>query len=256
MAAEYHIAIEATDYKAGEIFLPPIKEPKNIDGVEIKLFHADDPDAKAQESRIFGKITRDEKPVNGAWVSAWPLIQEDNAANCPMLRGRLVPSGGFAFQAALSADGKYSIEGLRPARYHILVQEPGQAPFLTQEVPLHKADREREVNVEITPGGNIEGKVAETPGELAGTLWVVAFNDNVFLSETRVGKDGRFSFKDLPPGHYGLKAGHDNYHESHGLSEEDSWKKSADPWKEAVSVTVESGKTAKDITVVLPEMKK
>jgi hypothetical protein len=230
-----------------------MKEPKDIDGINMRLLHSDDVVVKAQVTRIFGKLTRDGKPVTGARVSAWYLRRESEAVNCRMQRGRIIPEGGFLCQFNVSSDGTYSLGGLESAQYHLLVQEPGRGSWLSQRVAVLKSDRELEMNLEITAGGSIDGKVEGIPAELAGQVWVVAFNDNVFSCETRVQKDGVFSFKNLPPGDYGLKAGHDNYFEKPDMGEKESWTTPADPWKKAVKVTVEGGKPAGNIVIRFPE---
>ena len=231
-----------------------MKEAKDVDGIEIRLLHHDDVVVKAQVTRIFGKLTRDGKPVTGARVSAWYLRGENEAINCRMQRGRIIPEGSFPCQFSVSSDGAYSLGELESAQYHLLVQERGHGPWLSQRIAVLKSDRELEMNLEITAGGNIDGKVEGIPADLAGQVWVVAFNDNVFSCETRVQKDGAFSFKDIPPGNYGLKAGHDNYFEKPDLGEKESQTKPADPWKKAVKVIVEDGKTAANIAIRFPEI--
>ena len=82
------------------------------------------------------------------------------------------------------------------------------------------------------------------PAGLEGHLWVVAFSRTAIRMEARVRRDGAFAFLRVPPGQYGLKAGHDAYEDSDvprslDISEED-WVRPADPWKRARIVEVES----------------
>ena len=52
------------------------------------------------------------------------------------------------------------------------------------------------------------------PAEWAGSLWAVAFNHAGLRTETRLNPDGAFQFRQLPPGEYGLKVGHDAFMEN------------------------------------------
>lgn len=89
----------------------------------------------------------------------------------------------------------------------------------------------------------------------------MAFSPISVLAETRVDADGRFAFKQLPPGKYGLKVGHngcelsDHPELSRVKSIDDvpkqDWTQIDDPWQKATVVHVEPGHDVKDVQLQL-----
>ena len=71
------------------------------------------------------------------------------------------------------------------------------------------------VDIAVTDGGAIEGRVENVPAAMAGQVWVIAFDATILRREALVSADGTFRLEDLPPGRYGLKAGHDAYTDPH-----------------------------------------
>jgi hypothetical protein len=113
-----------------------------------------------------------------------------------------------------------------------------------------------EVDIDVTNGGAIEGRVENVPTATAGQVWVIAFDVTILRREALVFADGTFRLEDLPPGRYGLKSGHDAYTDPHVPREKagekrdpKDFEKLAEPWQGAVVVTVESGKTARGVVV-------
>jgi hypothetical protein len=89
-------------------------------------------------------------------------------------------------------------------------------------------------------------------------VWVVAFSKTAVREEARVAPDGTFALPPLPPGEYGLKAGHDAYEDAEvypGLLVRDhpeAAKEPADPWKQARVVTVKAGQETSGVEVEFP----
>jgi hypothetical protein len=78
----------------------------------------------------------------------------------------------------------------------------------------------------------------------------------ILRREALVSADGTFRLEDLPPGHYGLKAGHDAYTDPHvprrkagEKHDPKDFEKLAEPWQGAVAVTVELGETTRGVVV-------
>ena len=65
----------------------------------------------------------------------------------------------------------------------------------------------------------------------------MAFSKTAVQAEARVGPGGEFTLPSLPPGEYGLKAGHDAYDDAEvypgklAMEHPESFKETADPWK-------------------------
>ena len=72
-----------------------------------------------------------------------------------------------------------------------------------------------------------------------------------------MGIDGAFHLSELPPGRYGLKAGHDSYEDPHvpkiefgpGKPPDPNFFKPAEPWQGAAIVTVKPGETTRGVIV-------
>jgi hypothetical protein len=84
----------------------------------------------------------------------------------------------------------------------------------------------------------------------------VAFTDTALQAETRVLSDGTFSLRQLPPGRYGLKVGHDAYRDSEipdrSNHSPEAWGATPEPWKRAVVVEVTAGEERSGIELELP----
>jgi hypothetical protein len=86
-------------------------------------------------------------------------------------------------------------------------------------------------------------------------MWVVAFSPMTLRAETRVRLDGSFTLDRLAPGKYFLKVGHDAYRDDEVpkiLTRESIRTHKPDPWKQAVTVTVQSGRTVESPPLELP----
>jgi hypothetical protein len=140
----------------------------------------------------------------------------------------------------------YSLDvPFRSETWYVAAEEPGQA--VTQVGPILMAlNQNRTVDIACTPGGRIRGRVEGVPRGWEGHVWVIAFSGAAVRTEVRVAQDGTFTLPPLPPGGYGLKAGHNAYEDPDvhpgGLMREhpESFKETGDPWKQAKVVKVET----------------
>jgi hypothetical protein len=153
-------------------------------------------------------------------------------------------------------DSTFTLENLKAGLWFLVYEEPTGPPTIVGPVTITSKDRTMAVNIVVTDGGAIEGRVENVPTAMAGQVWVIAFDATILRRETLVSADGTFRLEDLPPGRYGLKAGHDAYTDPHvprwkagEKSDPKDFEKLAEPWQGAVVVTVESGKTARGVVV-------
>jgi hypothetical protein len=246
------------------VFLGKVAAKQNLSGVVVKLAREAGAKAKQETTRVTGVVTRDGKPVaGGGRVGGWRKRRKEmNRVNAAIHRGRVVAMAGFEFAwARVGPDGSYALENLKPdprfGPWFIVYEEPGRAPTVVGPIKITAKDRALTVDVAAADGGAIEGRVEGVPAAMAGQVWVVAFDGGVIRREALAAPDGTFRLEGLPPGRYGLKAGHDAYEDPHvprgDLTEVDrsEWEKSAEPWQGAVAVTVEPGATARGVVVDL-----
>jgi hypothetical protein len=213
---------------------------------------------------VTGVVTRDGKAVGGGRVGGWQKRRkETNRPNVAILRGRTLPMWGYEFvRTTVNPDGTFALENLKAGPWfgpwYFVYEEPTGPPTIVGPVTITSKDRTMTVDIAVTPGGAIEGRVENVPTAMAGQVWIIAFDATILRREALVSADGTFRLEDLPPGRFGLKAGHDAYTDPHvprwKLGEERApkdFEKLAEPWQGAVVVTVEPGKTARGVVVDL-----
>ncbi|WP_169977692.1 carboxypeptidase-like regulatory domain-containing protein [Tautonia rosea] len=183
-----------------------------------------------------------------------------NRVNAAIRRGRTVPMNGYEWAwSRVEADGSFAIDDLaidtRWGSWFLVYDGTDGASAVVGPLDIGRDDREVEVEIPVLEHGSIEGMVEHVPEAMAGQIWVVLFDDGVVRRETLASPDGAFRFDRLPPGRYGLKAGHDGSKDPHvpSLDRENPdptlWQKPAEPWQGAVIVAVEPGETAERVVV-------
>ncbi len=211
---------------------------------------------KAKEIRtgLAGVATRDGKPVASGRVGARQKLRDMDRINVAVHRGRTTFRGGYEFAwSPIAADGSYAIEGLKPGKWYLALEEPGRASTIVGPIDLKLSERIKKQDIAAVPGGAIEGRVENVPAAMAGMTWVIAFDGAVTRAEARVEPDGTFRLADLPPGRHGLKAGHDAYDDPQSLSKlgvegfAGHFQLPAQPWSGAVVVEVKPGETARGV---------
>ncbi len=251
-ADTYHIAISAEGYIDGELFMEPIAAEQNIDGIVIKLSQSKVGKPNTERVNVTGKVTRDGVPIAGQRIGAWRKRREMDRVNVTVHRGRTVEPSGFEFAATMTrTDGSYEFNLLEPVSWFFVVEDLDNRTTVVGPTKLMKGEMNRSIPLALTESGSIEGKVTNIPYGLAGNVWVVAFSDGVVLREVRVKPDRTFRLDGLPPGKYGLKAGHDDYQDPHIIQEakREDFAKLAEPWQGAVVVKVELRGKVKDVVV-------
>ena len=195
----------------------------------------------------------------GGRVGAWQKLREHIRGNVPMRRGRPSPPGGYEFAASkVGPGGSFALDGLKPGEWYFTFEEPGRASTLVGPFALKKGEAAHPLTITPTPGATIEGWVENVPPAMLGQVWVVAFDDRITRREALAGTDGTFRLEGLPPGRYGLKAGHDAYEDPQSLGhlrrpEMEKYRKElfepAEPWRGAVVVEARAGEMTRDVVL-------
>jgi hypothetical protein len=254
--------VTADGYLEGELFLGKIAAKQNLTGVVVKLARATGEKAKGETTVVKGVVTRGGKPKGGGRVGGWKKRRKEmNRPNVAMMRGRTLPMSGYEFaQTTVNSDGTFALRNLKAdprfGPWFFMFDELTGPPTIVGPVVITNKDRTLTVDIAVTQAGAIEGRVENVPAAMAGMVWVIAFDGTILRREVLVSVDGTFRLGDLPPGRYGLKAGHDAYVDPHVRRskpgetpdpKEDA--KPAEPWQGAVVVTVEPGITVRGAVV-------
>jgi Carboxypeptidase regulatory-like domain len=251
-----HLTVRAPGYDDAEANLDERKDYEEITGVVIKARRngSSAPADAIPVAKIQGRLTRDGRPVTSAWVGGVRVRSERKLPYVDIQRGRTVRTewNPFSFATAGSS-GNYSLELRNDDRWYVVVEEPNQAPTIRGPFEM-KLGQTRKLDIELEPGGSISGKVRGIPAPAAGQWWVVAFDRGVWRSETRISKDGRFRLDRLPAGEFGLKVGHDGFHDADNpdhLTESET-NNVADPWHGAQVVNLRPGQAVRDVVLEVP----
>jgi hypothetical protein len=282
---EYHLTLVAAGYHDAEAYTPKVTELKTVGGIVVKMKKktdgpnptvatqslsgtvtrdveikkkTDGPNPTVATQSLSGTVTRDGRAVKSGWVGLWALRRTRNAPNSPVQRGRTVVGDPIPYASAAIHDGSYRLEApFQSDTWYVVVEEPGHA--LTQVGPVSIALKEqKKLDITCTEGGRIRGRVLGVPAAWDGHVWVVAFSKTAVLAEALVDSRGQFTLPSLPPGEYGLKAGHNGYADAEvypgGLMREhpESFNETANPWKRAKIVTVEPGRDTEIVEVEFP----
>jgi len=256
---EYHLTFTAAGYHDAEAYSPKVTELRTVTGIVARMKKKNDGSTPtiARQS-ISGTVNRDGRPIRSGWVGLWALRRPRNAVNSPVLRGRTVVGEPIPYASAAIHDGSYRLDvPFQSETWYVVVEEPGHA--LTQVGPVSIALKEQKtLNIACAQGGRIRGRVTDIPAGWEGHVWVVAFSKTAVQAEVRVEPSGQFTLASLPPGEYGLKAGHDAYEDAEvypgKLAREhlESFKEIADPWKRAKLVTFKQGRDSVIVEVEFP----
>jgi hypothetical protein len=251
-----HLTVRSPGYDDAEANLDERKEYEDIAGVVIKARRngSSAPSDAIPMPKIQGRLTRKGRPVASAWVSAVRVRDERKLPYVDIQRGRTVRTqwNALSFVAATPL-GAYSLELRKEDRWYVVVEEPDQAPTIRGPFEM-KMNQIRKLDIELAPGGSIAGQVRGIPADAAGQWWVVAFDRGVWRSETRICKDGNFRLDRLPAGEFGLKVGHDAFHDGDNPEHpsESETKTFSDPWHGAHLVTLRPGQAVTNVVLEVP----
>ena len=256
---EYHLDLYAGGYHDTGAFVPPIAAVGTVGGIVVRLRAIGGAAPEPVAQTVSGVVTRDGRPVPVGWATLRFQEKVSNAPNAAVFHGRTVPNYLYIRAYAPIRDGTYALEVPQSGdAYTLVVAEPGRVPMTVGPFAL-RAGEAKALDVVCTTGGRVSGRVAGVPAEWRGAAWVVAFTAAGLRAEAHIEADGTFTFPPLPPGVYGLKAGHDAYEDAEtypGLlarNQPESYQVIADPWKRAVRVTVAAGRDVDGVEVAWPD---
>jgi hypothetical protein len=244
------------------LFLGKLAAKQNLSGIVVKLARETGQKAKEETTLVTGVVTRDGKFVRGGRLGGWRMAsREMNRPNVTIQRGRTVPASGYEAEwTMVRSDGTFALKNLKdgpnPAPWFLLYEELTGPPTIVGPIAITNKDRTLKVDIAVTQGGAIEGRVENVQAAMAGQVWVVAFGETILRREVLASTDGTFHLEGLPPGRYGLKTGHDAYNDPHiprwkpgDRPNPKEFQKPAEPWQGAVVVAVEAGQTARGVVV-------
>ncbi|MBX3186144.1 MAG: carboxypeptidase regulatory-like domain-containing protein [Labilithrix sp.] len=119
----------------------------------------------------------------------------------PALLGNLPPAtpGQASADPWVSArDGTYKASPVSPGRVRVLVRHPQYVETMSDVVTL-ASEKEAKIDVVLSRGGSVEGRVVDTRGRPVAGAQVTALATRGSLERiTRTGTDGSFAFASIP----------------------------------------------------------
>ncbi|MFG0320028.1 MAG: carboxypeptidase regulatory-like domain-containing protein, partial [Planctomycetota bacterium JB042] len=165
--------------------------------------------------RVVGRVTDEAgAPIEGAEVGLfYPLS--------PLSIFTLEAAGTRKVLAFTDRDGRYATDAVRPGSgYFVHVILP-RRPHVTRKGIVVERGRDTRVDVRLTPGGVVSGRVAGPDGEPVvgaelrpirlGSAWDMIWESDVGLYDGRTDEHGRYRIEGLPGGNHRLFVRADGY---------------------------------------------
>jgi len=253
---DIHITVRTPGYDDAEANLDARKRYEDIEGVVMKARRNGSkmPADAIPFAKIAGTLTREGRPVTSAWVSAVKKRAERNLPYVVIERGRTVRAEQFPSPSVVaSSAGTYSLELRNQNSWYVLIEEPNHAPTIRGPFEM-KLNQTLNLDVRLADGGAISGRVRGISADSTGQWWVVAFDRTVWTAEARIAKDGTFRLDRLPAGEFGVKVGHDAYHDADNPDHPTAadLKTQANPWHGATLVQIRPGQTVTNVLLDAP----
>ncbi|MEZ5989342.1 MAG: carboxypeptidase-like regulatory domain-containing protein [Planctomycetota bacterium] len=154
-------------------------------------------------------VEPDRKPVAGAWVHITRAQPGQNPGQG--LQGFQGWNGGFAKGMRTDSDGRFRFTGLEPGRYGVQLWAQGYVrPDRLEEVVLAMGQRRDDVELVVSPGLRITGKVEKVKGATLEGGYVTAKGPGTGpqgqpqQTHAVVDADGSFTLEGLVPGLHSL----------------------------------------------------
>jgi hypothetical protein len=156
-----------------------------------------------QVARVTGRVTADGKPQRGAFVYFMRVAESDTPRRCNGFPTR------FEFKpreyVRTLDDGSFSFDCRRAGRFVVVVQAQGFAVFESKELDLSPEHGALDLDVVMTHGGALEGRVLTAPGDTIGGKWVTASRGLGLDVSVAIDPDGRYSIKGLAAGTWWMR---------------------------------------------------
>lgn len=131
-------------------------------------------------------------PVAGAAVRAGKGGQMDSIVVAQVMGQKVVKTDG---------EGRFRLEGLSGAKVRLLVDKDGFAPLRSKPVRVQKGTTTDGVQLVLTQGGSILGRLRNTAGEpMVGWIAQATHASGLGVQMTRTDAEGRFRLENLAPG--------------------------------------------------------
>jgi RNA polymerase sigma-70 factor (ECF subfamily) len=151
---------------------------------------------------IHGRVTAAGAPFPGARVVLHEMAGSDDFVERDGFPSRLIDED--VDSTVTKADGTFQLDQSVGTRFAILCDADGLARAEVSPIELQAPDS-KPLEIALTAGGSIEGRVLPAAGhEAAGTLVAITRYDGRTITQ-RVGPDGKFSFAHLTPGKWRVK---------------------------------------------------
>lgn len=114
---------------------------------------------------VSGKVTLDDKPLVGAMVSFYPLVDNPTPETAPTSTGKTDANGQFTLEASRSATQPGAMVGRHRVSVTLLTADEGDAPAKVikrggpafyEKVPLKYQGEKSELTFEVPSGGTTE----------------------------------------------------------------------------------------------------
>jgi hypothetical protein len=245
-SGEYSLTVHADGYEAQELEVRLVAERPAPD-VVVRLRRTCSADEDVHPRAIV-RFLRAGEAIRGGQVR-FHAVAQANAPNMALRRGCPVPQ---VISGELPVDGLGRCAfpaGWESSPFEVVTPDGFRSVhrFASELAPGGGV-----LDVELAEPGVVSGRVAGLPAAARGTAWVVAFGDNLVSAEIRLAPDRSFRLT-LPPGKYGLRAGHDAFSARRtALSrcfDFGAFGRSISPWRGTVRVRVRSRVTRADVVV-------
>jgi hypothetical protein len=152
-----------------------------------------------------GRVLIDGQPVAGARVSASPIARQTVEAN-----GFLCLVDPFSQVDGTADDaGNFSLTIREASTWVVRAEAAGHAPAKTGPLDFDPAVGLEGIELSLTSGGSIEGRVLENGQPVAGRI-VAASRGDGHPSSTRSDADGIYRFEHLVPGRWQVQRAEDD----------------------------------------------
>jgi hypothetical protein len=152
---------------------------------------------------LSGRVLESGKPAEGAKVQLYEAAASILAASTHEFATRY--SDYSKVEGLSGAGGRFHLSLKKPGRFFVRAEKSGWAAAELGPLELDPRAHVDPVDLLLTPGGSIEGRVLLPPDENpTGTVVGISRGDSMPRTQ-RVGVDGAFRFEHLTPGRWYLK---------------------------------------------------